>query len=78
MRAQAEAELKAAQAQIEIARAEAEAMEIKAEAEAEYNKKVSDSIGQSMIDYEYAKGWDGKLPGIVSDSTILTPTDIFK
>lgn len=76
--AQAEAELKAAQAQIEIARAEAEAMEIKAEAEAEYNKKVSDSIGQSMIDYEYAKGWDGKLPGIVSDSTILTPTDIFK
>lgn len=35
------------------------------------------SIGNSMIDYEYAKNWDGKLPGIVSDSTILTPTDIF-
>lgn len=76
--AQAEAKLKEAQAQIEIAKAEAEAMEVKAKAEAEYNKKISESIGQSMIDYEYAQNWDGKLPGIVSDSTILTPTDIFK
>lgn len=75
--AQAEARLKEAQTQIEIAKAEAEAMEIKAKAEAEYNKQISDSIGNSMIDYEYAKNWDGKLPGIVSDSTILTPTDIF-
>ena len=62
----------------EVAEIEAEKILIKAEAEAEANKKVADSLTKVLIEKEKLEKWDGKLPEIVSDSTIVkdfTPTE---
>ena len=55
--------------------AEAEAYEIKvkADAEAEANKKVAESLTNSLIDYEYAQSWDGKLPTYMSGENGFVP-----
>lgn len=77
--AQAAAEIKKVEteAQAEAAKisADAEAYQIKtkAEAEAEANKKVAESLTDILIDYEYAQGWDGKLPTFVSGSDGVIP-----
>lgn len=66
--ANANAEQKKIQAQADAeagkiaADAEAYQTKVKAEAEAEANKKISESLTQSIIDYEYAQSWDGKYP----------------
>lgn len=66
--AQAAAEVKRTQAQADAdaakikADADAYQTKVKAEAEAEANTKISASLTQSIIDYEYAQNWDGKLP----------------
>lgn len=66
--ANAAAEVKKVQAQADAeagkiaADAEAYQTKVKAEAEAEANKKISESLTQSIIDYEYAQSWDGKYP----------------
>lgn len=55
-----------AEAQAAVKRLEADAQaystEIQAEAEAEANRKIAESLTDSIIEYEYAKNWDGKLP----------------
>ena len=72
LRAQTEAEQKISEAQaaadVKKVNADAAAYEVlkKAEAEAEANTKLAASITDTLIDYLYAQGWDGKLPYIVS------------
>lgn len=44
------------------ARAEAEALSIRAEAQASFNRKVAESLSDLLIQSEYLKRWDGKLP----------------
>ena len=53
-----------AQAEAKKISADAAAYEIqvKAEAEAEANRKLSESITESLIDYKYAESWNGSLP----------------
>ena len=53
------------------AEAEAYEIQIKAEAEAEANKKLAESITQSLIDYKYYDAWNGELPGVVGADTII-------
>jgi len=47
------------------AQAEAEKIKLKADAQAEANKKISQSLTNNLIKYEYIKSWDWKLPTIV-------------
>ena len=53
--------------------AEAYQIKIKADAEAEANKKVAQSLTGTLIDYEYAQAWDGKLPTYMSGENGLVP-----
>lgn len=62
-----------AAAQVKKVQAEAEAFELltKAEAEAEANRKISESLTDSLIEYTYATLWDGVLPVYMSDGTMI-------
>ncbi len=77
--ANASAEVKKVQAQANAeaakiaAEAEAYQTKVKSEAEAEANKKISESLTQSIIDYEYAQNWDGKLPTYMSGDNGFVP-----
>lgn len=53
------------------AEAEAEVLKIAAEAEAEANKKIAESLTPELIEKQKLEQWDGTLPQIVSDSTII-------
>jgi hypothetical protein len=44
---------------------------IAAEAEAEANKKISESLTETLIAKQKLETWDGVLPQIVSDGTII-------
>lgn len=72
LKAQTEAEQRVieanAAAEVKKVQADAEAYEVlkRAEAEAEANRKISESLTESLIDYNYAQNWDGKLPAIMS------------
>lgn len=55
----------------EVAAIEAEKVKIAAEAQAEANKKLAESMTPELIDKQKLEKWDGKLPQIVSDSTII-------
>lgn len=72
-RAQAEKEtaLINAQAEKEVAEIHAEQIMIAAEAEAEANKKISESLTEALIAKQKLETWDGVLPQIVSDGTII-------
>lgn len=64
-----------AKAEADKIAADAEAYQIKtkAEAEAEANNKVAQSLTNTLIDYEYAQNWDGKLPTYVSGENGFVP-----
>ena len=64
-----------AKAEADKIAAEAEAYQIavKADAEAEANKKVAQSLTNTLIDYEYAQSWDGKLPTYMSGDNGFVP-----
>ena len=64
-KARAEGEAEAAKIK---AQGEAEAIKAKADAEAEANKKINDSITQTLIDYNRIQNWDGKLPNVMTGS----------
>lgn len=53
--------------------AEAYKISVQADAEAEANKKLSESITGTLIDYEYAQNWDGKLPTYMSGDAGMIP-----
>lgn len=83
MEAQQAAERKKieAQAAAEVQKIEADAaayaVRIQAEAQAEANSKLSNSITEELIKYNYVQEWDGKLPVVSGDNTpILNLTDL--
>ena len=79
LRAQTEAEQKVieaeAAAEVKKVEADAEAYELltKAEAEAEANRKIAESLTDSLIAYTYAENWDGKLPTFMTGENGLLP-----
>ena len=60
-----------AQKDKEVAEIEAEKVLIAAKAEAEANRKIAESLSDVLIQMQKLEKWDGKLPEIVSDSTII-------
>lgn len=70
--AQAEADVKKIEAD-----AEAYTIQVKAEAEAEANKKINQSLTDSLIEYNKILHWDGKLPVVSGGTTpILNMQDL--
>lgn len=55
----------------QVAEIEAEKVLIAAEAEAEANRKIAASLNDVLINQQKLEKWDGKLPTIVSDSTVI-------
>lgn len=69
----------AAETAVIEANAKADVMQIEAKAEAEANRKIAESLTQSLIDYQYAQTWNGELPKITSGgSTIVNASDYFE
>ena len=66
--AQREAEIAAARAKgeadsmREASKGKADSLKLEGEAQAEYNRKVGQSLTETLIQSEYLKRWDGKLP----------------
>lgn len=60
------------------AQAEAEALRIRGEAQADFNRRVSESLSPLLIQSDYLKKWDGKLPtyslGSGSNTMLMLPT----
>ena len=62
----------------EVAQIEAEKILIAAKAEAEANRKIAESLSDVLIQQQKLEKWNGELPQIVSDSTIIkdfSPTE---
>lgn len=59
--------------QVAITNAEAEARKtaIKAEAQAEANKKIAESLSESLIEYQKIQKWDGKLPTVTGGTALV-------
>ncbi|MBR6426802.1 MAG: hypothetical protein IKS28_03140 [Clostridia bacterium] len=57
------------------AQAEAEAKLIRAEAEAKANKIISESLTEQVIRAMFYETWDGVLPKVMSDGTLITSVD---
>lgn len=55
----------AANADLEVVKVQAEAALYAGEKEAEMNKRISESLTSSLVDYYWIKQWDGKLPTTV-------------
>lgn len=55
----------------EVAEIEAEKVLIAAEAKASANRKIAESLSDVLIQQQKLEKWNGKLPEIVSDSTII-------
>lgn len=60
------------QAAITKAEAEAEKVRIAAEAEAEANRKLSESLSDTLVEYKKIEKWDGKLPTVTGGNSIVT------
>ena len=56
------------------AEAEAEAIRIASEAEAEANKKIAESLTDELLEKIKYEAWDGALPGIMSDGSLIVDT----
>lgn len=65
--------------QVAITNAEAEAQKtsIAAEAQAEANRKIAESLSDTLIDYQKIQKWDGKLPTVSGGSALVSidPTE---
>ena len=57
------------------AQAEAEAKLIRADAEAKANKIISESLTEQVISAMFYETWDGVLPKVMSDGTLITSVD---
>ena len=68
----AENKVKEAEAMAKIAVAEArgnaEAMKVKADAEAYYNRTISASLSEQIVQEDWIEKWDGKLPTYMTGS----------
>ncbi|MCH5352976.1 MAG: prohibitin family protein [Acutalibacter sp.] len=71
--AKAEQDIIAANADLEVVKIQAEASLYAGEKEAEMNKRISESLTDSLVRYYWIKQWDGKLPTTVlgSDSSYM-------
>ena len=71
----AENEVKKAEAEAKIAIAKAEgeakAMRIKADAEAYYNKTISASLSNLIIQEDFIERWDGHLPQVQGGNDLM-------
>ena len=64
---------------VAIAQGDAEALRIKGDAEAEYNRKISASLSNLIIQQEMIKRWDGKTPVFVgAGNTMLDASKFVK
>lgn len=54
------------------ARADAEKTAIKAEAQAEANKKIAQSVSDTLIEYQKIQKWDGKLPAVTGGNALVS------
>jgi regulator of protease activity HflC (stomatin/prohibitin superfamily) len=62
-----------------IAQGEAEALKIKGDAEAEYNRKISASLSELIVQQEMIKRWDGKTPVFMgAGNTMLDASKFIK
>ena len=66
--AEAEKAVIAANAELEVVQIQAEAALYAGEKEAEMNKRISESLTGSLIDYYWIKQWNGELPATVLSS----------
>ena len=67
--AKAEADKKVA---VENAEAKAQATLIEAQAEADANKLLVESLTDTVLRSKFYEKWDGKLPTVMSDGTVIT------
>ena len=60
--------------QVAIANAEAEAQKtsIAADAQAEANRKLAESLSDTLIDYQKIQKWDGKLPTVSGGNALVS------
>lgn len=77
--AEAEKAKIAAQAELEVVKIQAEAALYAGEKEAEMNKRISESLTSSLINYYWIKQWNGKLPSVTTESMmpVLTMEGVF-
>ena len=68
----AEAEAEAAKIKAE---ADAEVLKIEAEAEAAANKKLAESLTDEILRSKFYDVWDGKLPTVMGEGTVITSVD---
>ena len=59
------------QTKVEKAEADAKAKLIEAEAEAEANKLIQKSLTDGVLKQQYIEKWNGELPKVSSDSSIM-------
>lgn len=59
----------------QVAEINAEAKRISAQAEADANKKISESLTDELVRYNYANKWDGKMPTYVGNDTMIPVLD---
>lgn len=62
-----------AAANLEVAKMEADAIAYRGKKEAEALAAKDEVISETLIDYEYAQNWDGKLPSTIVGATDLLP-----
>jgi regulator of protease activity HflC (stomatin/prohibitin superfamily) len=70
-----EAEAEAQKVKIN-AEANAEAIKTEAEAQAEANKLLTESLSQTLIDYQTIEKWDGVMPKVASSANPIVAIDI--
>lgn len=60
--------------QVAITNAEAEAQKtsIAAEAQAEANRKLAESLSDTLIEYQKIQKWDGKLPTVSGGNALVS------
>lgn len=63
--------------QVAITNAEAEAQKtsIAADAQAEANRKLAESLSDTLIDYQKIQKWDGKLPTVSGGNALVSIVD---
>jgi regulator of protease activity HflC (stomatin/prohibitin superfamily) len=65
-----------AKAKIKKAEGDAEAKRIAAEAEAEANKKIAQSLNDKVLSNKFYEKWDGVLPKVSGDASVMLPSSI--
>lgn len=65
-----------AQQKLALSRAEADSKLIIAEATAKANKTVRESLSKELISYELCKRWNGQLPQVIGENSLLLNWDL--